>query len=260
MESGERLAELGGHALADLPLVHQPQHPAGHRLAVDPVGHEERAADEPRVGADRVDVRHRDAVPLGQGPHAGLGGERVELDLGRRQDRRHQPQRARPALGVEQHVGPAGPRRRRGDPRDGDRLVEMAGEEAREPGGESVHRCGGRAAHGPSHAAWPGLAMATSSRAMATRASQARRWNSGSSSTAMRRTRRRDRSTAPRPRRRARHRAAPAGGRARAWRHPGRAAVRARRSGPGSPPRDTCASARPAAPAAAARRAPRRSP
>ncbi len=108
MEVGQRLAQLAGHLVADPLALHQAEHPARHRLAVDALGEEERPAHVGRIGADGVDVRHRHPVLLGDQAHARFSGDRIDLDIGRRQDRRHQVQRRVVARGVEQDVAPAG--------------------------------------------------------------------------------------------------------------------------------------------------------
>ena len=102
-----------GDELADAVLGDEAQHAAGHGLAGHELGDHERAADELAVLAGEVDVGHGDAGLLGQGAHAGLGVDRVDDRLAERDDRRHEVVHRAAGLGVEQHVVPAGPGRRR---------------------------------------------------------------------------------------------------------------------------------------------------
>ena len=95
-----------------------------HRLAVDARREEERAAHVGRVGARGVDVRHGHAVPLGQVPDRGLGGDGVDLDVAGGEDGGHEAQRRAVVVGVEQHVAAPGARRGGHQVRRHDRPLE----------------------------------------------------------------------------------------------------------------------------------------
>jgi hypothetical protein len=105
VQGGQRRAALARQPRPEGRVgLDEAQHAAGHRLAVDRGGDDERAADVAVVGGAGDDVRHRDPGGLGEPEVGGLDLDVDDLQRGGGQDRRDETLVVAGAARSEQQV------------------------------------------------------------------------------------------------------------------------------------------------------------